>query len=114
MERSERSGEAGTSEGAGGGSLQRSLSLTERTRLNLSSAWYSVVETLGLQKVRAIISGVSTLPETDEPLFLLGKRYESLNKGAGRGDDDDERAAKERTEVFAEDMASRAWVTYRR
>ena len=82
------------------------------TRLNLSHTWYSLVETFGLQRLRAIVSGVSTLPETVEPLFLLGERYESLRKGESETEDEDE--VRRRTERFAEDMASRAWVTYRR
>ena len=93
--------------------LQRSLSLTERTRLGLSEAWYSWVERFGLQRLRSIVSGVATLPETDEPLYLLGKRYETLNRGE-KEDDDAQQRAKERTEAFAEDLGSRAWVTYRR
>ena len=97
--------------------LQRSLSLTERTRLGLSEAWYSWVERFGLQRLRSIVSGVATLPETDEPLYLLGKRYETLNRGEKedeKEDDDAQQRAKERTEAFAEDLGSRAWVTYRR
>ena len=97
--------------------LQRSLSLTERTRLGLSEAWYSWVERFGLQRLRSIVSGVATLPETDEPLYLLGKRYETLNRGEKEdenADDDAQQGAKERTEAFAEDLGSRAWVTYRR
>ena len=70
----------GFSDGHGGG-LTRSLSLTERTRLNLSHTWYSIADYLGLQRLKAIMSGMNTLPETTEPLYLLGKRYESLNKG---------------------------------
>ena len=97
--------------------LQRSLSLTERTRLGLSEAWYSWVERFGIQRLRSIVSGVATLPETDEPLYLLGKRYETLNRGEKEDEKEDvdaQQRAKERTEAFAEDLGSRAWVTYRR
>jgi len=120
----QRDGSASGSGSEASSVLGRSLSLTERTRLNLSHTWYSLVETLGLQRLKAIMSGVSTLPPSDQPLYLLGKTYESLNNtqakeaegtpsttGATAGR---EEAIQELTESFAEDMASRLWVTYRR
>ncbi len=54
----------------------------ERTRLGLSQTWYSLVETLGLQKISAVLSGVYTLPASRDPLFLLGKRYEPIRPPA--------------------------------
>ena len=160
----QRDGSASGSGSEASSVLGRSLSLTERTRLNLSHTWYSLVETLGLQRLKAIMSGVSTLPPSDQPLYLLGKTYESLNntqaKGKNRSEDQGrtrkkkkksspffcyvthlsnsffflllhsieaegtpsttgatagrEEAIQELTESFAEDMASRLWVTYRR
>jgi len=118
--------EAGGS-GRSAPALGRSLSFGERTRLGLSQTWYSLVETLGLQKISAVLSGVYTLPTSTDPLYLLGKRYEPIRPPAEEeevGKDGGEGRAgavgasasselDERTELLAADMASRAWVTYR-
>ena len=98
--------------------LERSLSGIHRARLGISQTWYTLVETLGLQRLKAIISGVNTLPPSNDRLYLLGKEYESLNLPQAPGDSTGAapgggRGVEERTEAFAEDMASRVWVTYR-
>jgi cysteine protease ATG4 len=107
----------------GEGGLERSLSGLQRARLGISQTWYTLVEKFGLQRLKAIISGVNTLPPSNEPLYLLGKEYKSLNPpektteedggGGGEKQQEEKQKMEELTEAFAEDMASRVWVTYR-
>ena len=102
----QRAGSGSASGSEASSVLGRSLSLTERTRLNLSHTWYSLVETLGLQRLKAIMSGVSTLPPSDQPLYLLGKTYESLNNKQAQGKNEAKIKEERKTSDFSSQVCS--------
>mmetsp|Transcript_1077 Transcript_1077/g.2521 ORF Transcript_1077/g.2521 Transcript_1077/m.2521 type:complete len:390 (+) Transcript_1077:406-1575(+) len=63
------------------------------------------MEMSGLKRLQEKLSGMASLPFSEEPIFLLGKAYHV--------DSEAEEELSKRTALIAEDLYSRVWVTYR-